>query len=177
MQKNEDWHSSIFAIFQRRSKSELLVGISTTETGGTRKVWRAEDENMCPLCDTTFQDSLSLFYHQLANKHFTLYCCLCQRCYSSNDKMKRHVESVHSKNAGFKCWMCDKMYCRSDVLVTHQMSVHGLVTCRRCNATFRSKDMLKAHMQEWHQRWNARNQWLVDLIQLSNGHDIDENLS
>ena len=138
--------------FQRKPKSDPLVEISPREAAGTRKVWRAEDENICPLCYTTFKDSLSLFCHQLANKHFTLYCCLCQRCYSSNDKMKRHVESVHSKNAGFKCWMCDKMYCRSDVLTAHQMSVHGVVTCRRCNATFPSKDMLKAHMQEYHQK-------------------------
>ena len=104
-----------------------------------------ELENRCPQCQTIFRDKQGLFNHQLSNKHFNLYCVLCDRTYSGLDKLRRHVDSVHSSQA-YRCWMCSKVYNRSDNLRAHQMAAHGMVSCRVCQASFPEKEMLRQHM-------------------------------
>ena len=116
-----------------------------------------EFHNTCSVgsCGKQFQDATSLFNHQLANKHFHLYCVLCQRSYSARDKMNRHVNSVHSKSQEFKCMFCDKVYCRSDVLTAHQLEKHGMVSCRTCNSAFPTKELLHQHKQTAHPSYGS----------------------
>ena len=109
---------------------------------------RTEGPQICPVsdCQKQFFDSQGLFNHQLQTGHFDNYCCLCNIVIKQSN-IKRHIESVHSKTM-FSCWMCEKKYNREDNLKAHQFKVHGMATCRYCQAAFRDKESLRAHVTQ-----------------------------
>lgn len=114
---------------------------------------------MCPRCSTFYKTAELLFNHQLASAHFDLYCCLCNKTLSSREKLKRHVNSVHCGQM-YNCWFCTKSYNREDHMLEHIFNAHGLAACKKCQATFPSKDMLKEHRKVHFQWWS----WKFDHL-------------
>lgn len=53
-------------------------------------------------------------------------CSVCQKTFVHKDKLKRHLENVHTMKGEkpFKCDLCDKAFQRCDQLPEHKIAGH-----------------------------------------------------
>ena len=78
-------------------------------------------------------------------------CPWCQRTFSLESNLKRHIFGVHVKS-NLKCSHCDKSFTRTDNLKRHIHGVHyeiGFV-CEFCDFIATRMDSLKRHNEEKH---------------------------
>ena len=69
-------------------------------------------------------------------------CTICYTCFSQNNNLKGHMESVHEGKKPFKCTICDADFSRKPNLKVHMDSVHEgkkLFQCTICNFCFAEK--------------------------------------
>lgn len=75
-------------------------------------------------------------------------CNICEKCFTSNYNLKRHVLQVHEKKSFHPCIECDKQFCRKSDLKRHRDSIHAAqkISCEFCASTFTRKDNLIHHL-------------------------------
>ena len=49
-------------------------------------------------------------------------CHHCEEVFTSESNLKRHIESIHTRNLSFECHICGKVYSRKDSLNRHIIS-------------------------------------------------------
>ena len=108
----------------------------------------------CPDCDNDFSDKNSLKYHiksQHENKKST--CHICGKTMApSKERLKRHIERVHSAGPSFFCDQCDYSTTVKRALKNHIDSQHDPTrhTCKDCGKTFGHKVTLAHHIDDKH---------------------------
>ena len=95
-----------------------------------------------------------------ADFHTKNICSICEKQFSRQDKLTRHLKEVHEvyKNAGkekselFLCPSCNETFSRKETLMRHIQDIHkkSSHTCSVCNKEFSRKDALERHIQEIH---------------------------
>ena len=81
------------------------------------------------------------------------YCHFCDRRYSTEGNLKRHIRSVHSGIKAFKCQRCEMEFDESWKLKRHFNSVHlnlKLYKCRYCSVSFSRSDKRCLHEKSKH---------------------------
>ena len=61
------------------------------------------------------------------------------QAFSRQDKVSRHIKSVHEQRQDRVCTLCSKAFARQDKLTAHMKSVHGSKTippCETCEGLF-----------------------------------------
>ena len=78
-------------------------------------------------------------------------CNHCQKTFSTQRNMKKHVEMIH-ENGKLKCDICSKLI-SSYYLKKHTDTFHfgiNRVICNHCNKTFTTKSDMKKHVKRFH---------------------------
>ena len=94
------------------------------------------------------------FVHQIRDcmklKHENNICDHCADTFSSNDKLKRHVSTVHFEQK-HPCDICDTIFSRRDKLQRHMKRNHlsegKIYLCNECDSEFFSNNELKRHIK------------------------------
>ena len=83
----------------------------------------------------------------------TLNCYLCEKVFSIESYLKRHIERTHESTKDFICDECGHATSRKENLVKHVRSVHLKIReyqCHTCEKTFGEKCTLEEHIMAWH---------------------------
>ena len=79
-------------------------------------------------------------------------CPHCPYQCERTDKLKIHINSVHSDARPYPCNFCEKRFKLKDKLNLHVNAVHlkrKPFECRFCNQVFGRKDAAKRHEKQW----------------------------
>ena len=49
---------------------------------------------------------------------------MCDKSFSQNSNMERHISAVHEEVKGFKCKMCEKSFSYKSNMEKHMTSIH-----------------------------------------------------
>ena len=80
-------------------------------------------------------------------------CSQCSSVLSSQEKLSRHLKTVHEKN-NFDCKECGKLFTKNKSLTRHMKEVHeqNIFDCNECGILFTRKESLEKHMKEIHEK-------------------------
>lgn len=102
----------------------------------------------CVTCKKWFAKRYLLNAHQKTHSGVKNYeCQLCQKRYTSQTNLDRHVRVFHRQERQHKCTTCHKTFSQLSTLRLHQ-SVHmaeRLFSCDICNSKFKTETQLKIH--------------------------------
>lgn len=104
----------------------------------------------CMVCNRWFAKRYLLNAHQkthAGNKSFE--CSLCQKRYTNQSNLDRHIRIFHKKERLHTCTTCHKTFAQLSSLRLHQ-SVHVAereFSCDMCNSKFKSEIHLKLHQK------------------------------
>ena len=107
----------------------------------------------CNVCGKLF-NSRTITGH--INSHFAdeenqIQCMFCDKPFSTDSNLKRHVKSAHEVEKKLKCERCDYSTYRKDNLERHLIMAHTdstegrLFECELCGINMKRKDNLKEH--------------------------------
>jgi len=115
----------------------------------------------CSDCFKVFTDQHKFSNHQrvhLAMKPFS--CQHCETSFSRQDKLKRHMQTVHSRQDDIKqypCRYCNKGYQRKDKLTQHMTNKHPEMyelmkpfMCDICSKRFAKQELVSQHQKKQH---------------------------
>ena len=102
-------------------------------------------------CGKVFTSSMLLLFHQFSDKHLGLLCCVCNKTFSFQQTLRRHIKSAHLQEQHV-CSQCpdQRSYTRRDKLNAHQLKYHGMIMCDKCGAGFSETKWLKDHITKYH---------------------------
>lgn len=89
--------------------------ISATSIGTANLNWDQRDSNgdyMCPVCPRVFPQKALLLKHRVMHDEPKHFCDTCGRCFVREDKLKRHVMSIHTAEKPHVCHICTKAFSR-----------------------------------------------------------------
>ena len=81
-------------------------------------------------------------------------CESCNKVFTLNGSLKRHIKSIHEENRPFKCTACEKTFKLKNYLKRHFSSVHENKRphkCTICKKTFKENNHLKRHFSSVHE--------------------------
>jgi len=80
----------------------------------------------CDICQRKFSQNSALTRHIkiVHRKELPYSCDLCQRKFSLNESLKKHKDAIHSKTRGHPCNFCEYAAARADILRIHVRKVH-----------------------------------------------------
>ena len=149
--------------------------------------------HQCDECDLSFKAKTSLCFHKFmthkslkikseqtklmskicnssekADKKFE--CKDCNRNFTTNSNLKKHIATIHQKVRNFKCDICNKTFTNRTNLKVHK-SINHIKSrdfiCNICNADFTLKTYLKRHCEQKKRIINVifvakvSNQWTI----------------
>ena len=82
-------------------------------------------------------------------------CESCNKVFTLNGSLKRHIQCIHEKNRPFKCSACEKTFKLKNYLKRHFSSVHENKRphkCIICKKTFKENNHLKRHFSSVHEK-------------------------
>lgn len=119
----------------------------------------------CNICNKKYKQEMNLTKHLKSvhnigeeideNKDNKCYICNNDKCYSSKNKLKRHIDTIHNKKQEVMCDMCEKKFASKDSLNSHIKLVHEksqVVNCLTCNKVFSCNASLEAHIKTVHNK-------------------------
>ena len=91
-------------------------------------------------------------------------CQTCQKTFTAESTLKRHIKSVHDNNIKFQCELCEKSIKRADNLTRHNHEAHlepsvntqyacqfaKPFKCDFCESRFKRKEKLNSHISSYH---------------------------
>lgn len=135
----------------------------------------------CAYCFKTFKGKHSLLDHIQANHSEDMRdvakCHVCNKRYTNNRNLKRHVEMFHGEKSEFKCELCPKVYTSNQSLRRHNRTRHSSncqtkqvranrprfdsdsdytaqfyskFHCESCNRYFKEEYFLRQHIKNEH---------------------------
>ena len=102
-------------------------------------------------CGRQFASSMLLLFHQFADQHLDLLCCVCNKTFNFKHHLKRHIKSAHLQEQHI-CTQCPdrRSFTRKDKLNAHQLKQHGMIVCDQCGAGFSEGKWLRDHVSKYH---------------------------
>ena len=140
-------------------------------------VQRAQKYFHCNVCSEKFHDSDTFLGHMKilngklecvgtktenltkdSNKFETTFdhkrrCKFCEKKFSTDTKLKSHVDQVHEKKKDHMCKVCHKSFFTTRDLWVHSSAVHDkskTFKCKSCEKTFSQKGNMKTHYETQH---------------------------
>lgn len=102
----------------------------------------------CSLCSRWFEKRYQLNLHHKAHTGGkSLTCTLCERRYTNQTNLDRHIRVIHRRERQHTCSTCQRTFAQLASLRIHQ-SVHQAerqFSCDICNFKFKSEILLKLH--------------------------------
>ena len=90
--------------------------------------------------------------NNVREKLLVVQCPICSKWLSRNADLKLHIENVHEKEK-FNCDFCNRCYSSEQALKRHMTVAHNKITdfkCKSCNFYFGSRSTLNAHIKRVH---------------------------
>ena len=80
----------------------------------------------CEICDKSFTNQIRLAKHigAIHERNEAFKCDICDNSYSQKGSMTRHVASVHEGKKPFQCYICDYSFTQKGGMKLHVLSVH-----------------------------------------------------
>ncbi|VDL42109.1 unnamed protein product [Hymenolepis diminuta] len=106
----------------------------------------------CEVCGKVCESRSLLAKHKVSHQPRDRLCPTCGRAFARDDKLRRHVMSVHSSERPHVCDMCGKGFARKDKLQEHARHHNKNITfpCSACEETFNMRSKLNKHLREVH---------------------------
>lgn len=113
----------------------------------------------CAECSKVFKGKHSLIAHIQAvhnvNKKGIIKCHLCEKVYTNNRNLKRHIEMFHGERGEFRCSICPKVYTSNQSLRRHTRTRHYTdcqeqYQCDYCEQVIVGRDNLVSHISFFH---------------------------
>jgi len=106
----------------------------------------------CSICGKKFKRQNSLAEHELTHNPKTFKCSHCNRGFSHDRYLERHILSVHGDKK-FPCEICGKKFTTQEYVKTHYNSVHlehseRRHKCNICGQGFNKKMAFRSHMNK-----------------------------
>ena len=139
----------LFILQKKQKRTPTKMATGATPLLARKYSYFDQNQNLNCACGQNFSNSAQLFFHQTKFDHFTDYCTLCEKKFSSVPKLKRHIESLHA-GSEYYCGLCGRKFNRIDNLKAHERMVHGISKCRTCAAVFDNNIDLKKHLLDAH---------------------------
>ncbi|KAF8566208.1 hypothetical protein P879_05198 [Paragonimus westermani] len=164
-QVTESFHPSVTSNGSPNSgvltdESHLLTPIhhnlSSTTVHPIRN-WDCADvkgEFLCSSCNRTFPQKALLIKHRIMHEEPKHTCETCGRCFVREDKLKRHIMSIHTTEKPHICGICGKAFSRKDKLkdhLKHHERAARNFECQQCQQRFVQKSDLNRHIRGVHQ--------------------------
>nr|XP_049695728.1 zinc finger protein 43-like [Helicoverpa armigera] len=114
----------------------------------------------CNDCHKVFRGKHSLIAHIQSVHSVTekdvIKCHLCEKVYTNNRNLKRHVEMFHGEKGEFRCDICPKVYTSNQSLRRHARTRHSTdnqeqLTCNFCMKVIIGRENFESHIQFHHQ--------------------------
>ncbi|CAI2732434.1 unnamed protein product [Schistosoma spindalis] len=119
--------------------------------------WNKTDmkgEFLCLSCNKAFSQKALLLKHRVMHEEPKHICDTCGRSFVREDKLKRHVMSIHTAEKPHVCHICSKAFSRKDKLKDH-LKHHDRAArnfeCQQCQQPFVQKSDLNRHIRGVHQ--------------------------
>ncbi len=107
----------------------------------------------CPKCDRVYSCQDSLQRHlAISHENAKIYKCTdCPRQFQTQQSLRDHIRAVHEKKM-YECHRCNKKYCYRENLHRHVAVIHRniRIKCTQCERTFQNKVLLTNHQQREH---------------------------
>ncbi|VDN99322.1 unnamed protein product [Rodentolepis nana] len=106
----------------------------------------------CEVCGKVCESRFLLTKHKVSHQPRDRLCPTCGRAFARDDKLRRHVMSVHSSERPHVCEMCGKGFARKDKLQEHARHHNKNITfpCTACEENFNMRSKLNKHLREVH---------------------------
>ncbi|KAK4468608.1 hypothetical protein MN116_007798 [Schistosoma mekongi] len=128
-----------------RSLSNASPNWNRTDTKG---------DFLCLSCSKVFSQKALLLKHRVMHEEPKHMCDTCGRSFVREDKLKRHVMSIHTAEKPHVCHICSKAFSRKDKLKDH-LKHHDRAArnfeCQQCQQPFVQKSDLNRHIRGVHQ--------------------------
>ncbi|KAF7257033.1 hypothetical protein EG68_06151 [Paragonimus skrjabini miyazakii] len=111
-------------------------------------------EFLCSSCNRTFPQKALLIKHRIMHEEPKHTCETCGRCFVREDKLKRHIMSIHTTEKPHICSICGKAFSRKDKLkdhLKHHERAARNFECQQCQQRFVQKSDLNRHIRGVHQ--------------------------
>ncbi len=103
----------------------------------------------CQDCGMSFLNAWAMLQHQIDTTHMRRDCAVCNKSFSDNGSLKRHIKTVHGSKV-FICRYCGGKYNRRDNFRQHQLKAHQLLTCDYCERIYNDFKELNNHVATQH---------------------------
>ena len=147
-------------------KSKLKRPIDSVHDG--------KKETKCEMCDSSYVSKYYLNLH-FEKFHQQVYCSICSKSYSSYDKLRNHISTVHEGK--IHCPICSKIFSNQCKLGKHISTAHegkNSFKCEKCGSNFTEKTDLKRHVESVHdykKRDKEFNQHFDTRNHIEKGHE------
>lgn len=146
-------------------RCELCDKVFTTEWNLKRHMNQFHNPDIqyptCNDCNKIFKGKHSLIAHIQAMHNVSekgiIKCHLCDKIYTNNRNLKRHIEMYHGEKGEFRCDVCPKVYTSNQSLRRHIKTRHYTTdnaeyTCEYCNKTISGKENFYSHLSFFHRQ-------------------------
>ncbi|CAH8517414.1 unnamed protein product [Dicrocoelium dendriticum] len=114
----------------------------------------SREEFRCSSCNRVFAQKSLLLKHRIMHDEPRHTCDACGRCFVREDKLKRHIMSIHTTEKPHACCICGKAFSRKDKLkdhLKHHERAARNFECQQCQQRFVQKSDLNRHIRGVHQ--------------------------